>query len=71
MSDSVTADRPVACVRLSAGEPFVGKQGFTYAAAVSAETVGASAIHMQLSRSRRARGPRPTSMRRTKRRSTC
>jgi uncharacterized RmlC-like cupin family protein len=35
-------------VRLRAGEPFVGKQGFTYAAAISAQTVGASAIHMQL-----------------------
>ena len=41
-------DRPVSCARLHAGEPFVGKQGFTYAPAVSAETVGASAIHMQL-----------------------
>jgi uncharacterized RmlC-like cupin family protein len=41
-------DRPVSCARLRAGEPFVGKQGFTYAPAVSAETVGASAIHMQL-----------------------
>ena len=48
MSDSVTTERPATCVRLSAGEPFVGKQGFTYAAAISAETVGASAIHMQL-----------------------
>ena len=48
MSDSVTTERPATCVRLSAGEPFVGKQGFTYAAAISAETAGASAIHMQL-----------------------
>ena len=48
MSDSTTTERPVRCVRLRAGEPFVGKQGFTYAAAISAETVGASAIHMQL-----------------------
>jgi uncharacterized RmlC-like cupin family protein len=47
MSDSATTDRPVTCVCLRAGEPFVGKQGFTYAAAISAETVGASAIHMQ------------------------
>ena len=36
------------CRVLNAGAPFVGKQGFTYAPAVSAETVGASAIHMQL-----------------------
>ena len=30
------------------GQTYVGKQGFTYAPAISAETVGASAIHMQL-----------------------
>jgi uncharacterized RmlC-like cupin family protein len=48
MSDITTTERPPTCVRLRAGEPFVGKQGFTYAAAISAETVGASAIHMQL-----------------------
>jgi uncharacterized RmlC-like cupin family protein len=48
MSDSATTVRPAACVCLRAGDPFVGKQGFTYAAAISAETVGASAIHMQL-----------------------
>ena len=39
--------RPV-CAVLHAGAPFIGKQGFSYAPAVSAETVGASAIHMQL-----------------------
>jgi len=33
---------------LFAGEPVVGKQGFTYAPAVSAETVGSQALHMQL-----------------------
>jgi uncharacterized RmlC-like cupin family protein len=48
MSDRATTVRPAACVCLRAGDPFVGKQGFTYAAAISAETVGASAIHMQL-----------------------
>ena len=36
------------CRVLSAGEPFVGKQGFTYAPAVSAETVKSLGIHMQL-----------------------
>jgi uncharacterized RmlC-like cupin family protein len=45
---SETIDRPASCACLRAGEPFVGKQGFTYAPAISAETVGASAIHMQL-----------------------
>ena len=39
--------RPV-CRVVSAGAPFLGKQGFNYAPAVSAETVLASAIHMQL-----------------------
>jgi uncharacterized RmlC-like cupin family protein len=48
MSDTATSERPAACASLRAGEPFVGKQGFTYAAAISAQTVGASAIHMQL-----------------------
>jgi uncharacterized RmlC-like cupin family protein len=36
------------CKVVVAGEPFVGKQGFTYLPALSAETVGARAIHMQL-----------------------
>jgi uncharacterized RmlC-like cupin family protein len=36
------------CAKVTAGAPFVGKQGFTYLPAVSAETVGAKAIHMQL-----------------------
>jgi uncharacterized RmlC-like cupin family protein len=47
MSDNATERSPT-CVRLRAGESFVGKQGFTYAPAISAETAGASAIHMQL-----------------------
>jgi uncharacterized RmlC-like cupin family protein len=46
--DSATIEKPADCKLLRAGEPFIGKQGFTYAPAVSAETVGASAIHMQL-----------------------
>ena len=36
------------CACLRAGEPFVGKQGFTYAPAISAETVGAKGIHLQM-----------------------
>ncbi len=48
MSDVATAERPASCLHLRAGAPFVGKQGFTYAAAISAETAGASAVHMQL-----------------------
>jgi uncharacterized RmlC-like cupin family protein len=41
------ATSPV-CAVLRAQAPFVGKQGFSYAPAISAETVGASALHMQL-----------------------
>jgi uncharacterized RmlC-like cupin family protein len=37
-----------ACARVRAGEPFVGKQGLTYAPAISAESVGARGLHMQL-----------------------
>jgi uncharacterized RmlC-like cupin family protein len=48
MADIATAERPATCLRLRAGEPFVGKQGLTYAPAISAETARASAIHMQL-----------------------
>jgi len=36
------------CAVVRAGESFVGKQGFTYAAAISAESVGAGALHMQI-----------------------
>jgi len=36
------------CSTLKASQPFVGKQGFTYAPAISRETVGAIGIHMQL-----------------------
>jgi uncharacterized RmlC-like cupin family protein len=47
-NESATVERPRTCVAMRAGSPFVGKQGFNYASAVSAESVGASAIHMQL-----------------------
>jgi uncharacterized RmlC-like cupin family protein len=46
MSDIM--DRKVTCACLRAGEPFIGKQGFSYAPAISAETVGAKAIHLQM-----------------------
>jgi uncharacterized RmlC-like cupin family protein len=49
MSEMPEAEaRSAVCRVLRAGESFVGKQGFSYTPAVSAETVGASAIHMQL-----------------------
>ena len=41
-------DNESLCRVVSAGAPFVGKQGFTYAPAVSAETVASRALHMQL-----------------------
>jgi uncharacterized RmlC-like cupin family protein len=43
-----TPDEPATCRVVRAGAPFIGKQGFSYAPAVSAQSVGASAIHMQL-----------------------
>jgi uncharacterized RmlC-like cupin family protein len=36
------------CRVVRAGQPFVGKQGLSYAAAISAETVGSQHIHMQM-----------------------
>jgi len=47
MAKQDSAGGPV-CKIVRAGTPFIGKQGFSYAPAISAETVGASAIHMQL-----------------------
>ena len=49
MTDTISEARsPAACALLRAGESFVGKQGFSYAPAISAETVGAKGLHMQL-----------------------
>jgi uncharacterized RmlC-like cupin family protein len=45
---SATFEGPAVCAVLRAGTPVIGKQGFSYAPAVSAQTVGASGIHMQL-----------------------
>ena len=39
---------PAVCAVVRAGAPIVGRQGFTYAPAISAETVGAAGLHMQL-----------------------
>jgi uncharacterized RmlC-like cupin family protein len=36
------------CRLLQAGESFIGKQGLKYAVGISAESVGAQGIHMQL-----------------------
>ena len=36
------------CRLVRAGEPYQGKQGLMYAPAISAETVGSKAIHMQM-----------------------
>src|ERR1700676_5362517 len=36
------------CRLLRAGESYIGKQGLEYAVAISAESVGAKGIHMQL-----------------------
>lgn len=36
------------CKHLRASEPFIGKQGLEYAVGISAESVGAESIHLQL-----------------------
>ena len=41
---------PPTCQVVRLGDRFVGKQGLVYAAAVSAETVGARGLHMQIVR---------------------
>jgi uncharacterized RmlC-like cupin family protein len=45
---SLEVERSATCALLRAGQPFAGKQGFSYAPAVSAENVGAKGLHMQL-----------------------
>jgi uncharacterized RmlC-like cupin family protein len=46
--DRKTGQKSATCMIVQPGEPFVGKQGFSYAPAISAETVGAQAVHMQI-----------------------
>src|SRR5579872_7466205 len=46
-NENSVAEKPT-CVVVRAGSPFIGKQGLSYAPAISAETVGAKAIHMQM-----------------------
>ena len=46
MTASDTTFRP--CRLLQAGEPYIGKQGLQYNVAISAESAGSQAIHMQM-----------------------
>jgi uncharacterized RmlC-like cupin family protein len=48
MSPEENASASPACFLLKAGEAFIGKQGLQYNVAISAETVGSQALHMQL-----------------------
>jgi uncharacterized RmlC-like cupin family protein len=48
MNPPTTQSSPSACRLLQAGESFTGKQGLQYNVGISAETVGAQGIHMQL-----------------------
>jgi uncharacterized RmlC-like cupin family protein len=41
-------DDPATCAVVRAGASFVGKQGLSYAPAISAEAVGSKGIHMQM-----------------------
>ncbi len=48
-SDQIQAsNQPPVCRLLRAGTPFRGKQGLMYAPAISAESVGAHHLHMQM-----------------------
>ena len=48
MRDENSVGEKTTCVVMRPGAPFIGKQGLSYAPAISAETVGAKAIHMQM-----------------------
>jgi len=69
--NSATLDPQATCNVVRAGAPFIGKQGLSYAPGISAETVGAKAIHLQMITIPPAGAPRRTSTRRTRRRFTC
>ena len=45
---TVKDDNATQCRLVRAGEAFTGKQGLSYQSAISAETVGARGIHMQI-----------------------
>jgi uncharacterized RmlC-like cupin family protein len=44
----MSQDEDVACKLVGAGESFIGKQALQYNVGISAESVGAKAIHMQI-----------------------
>jgi uncharacterized RmlC-like cupin family protein len=46
--ENSVAEKGATCVVVRAGAPFIGKQGLSYAPAISAETVNARGIHMQM-----------------------
>ncbi|KAA6460195.1 cupin domain-containing protein [Acidobacteria bacterium AB60] len=48
MNPATLPESSAACRLLQPGEAYIGKQGLQYEVAISAETVGAKAIHMQL-----------------------
>ena len=48
MSTQTSQSSSAACRLLQAGEAFTGKQGLQYNVGISAESVGAQGIHMQL-----------------------
>lgn len=48
MRDADLPTPPSACKLVRAGQSFVGKQALTYAVGISAESVGAQGIHLQI-----------------------
>lgn len=47
MDDSTRKIAPQGCRQMRAGEEFTGKQGLRYAVGISAESAGATGIHLQ------------------------
>ena len=46
--DNSVVEKVATCIVMRPGAAFIGKQGLSYAPAISAETVGAKGIHMQM-----------------------
>ncbi len=74
VSEKQVSEKPVSqnseCRLVQAGAAFEGKQGLTYHVGISAETVGAKGIHMQLVTILPARARKRTSTSAMRRRST-
>ena len=48
MAEGIRAETKAGCRLVQAGRPYIGKQALEYAVGISAESVGAQGIHLQL-----------------------